>query len=116
MGVADRAAGRGCVALRGTAGGPGGADRQAPRAGPGCPEADSPDAGGPPARWEPPGTPGPATRAAGGGRPAPRTASELIWQAAQEATRLRARLGAAGSAPPELAEETSAPPDHASAP
>jgi CDGSH-type Zn-finger protein/truncated hemoglobin YjbI len=52
-----------------------------------------------------PGEPG---AAAGGGRPAPRTASELIWQAAQEATRLRARLGAAGSAPPELAEATAA--------
>jgi CDGSH-type Zn-finger protein/truncated hemoglobin YjbI len=56
--------------------------------------------------------------AVGGGQSAPRAADELVWQAAQAATRLLARLGVADSAPPqagpaqaglpELAEATAA--------
>jgi CDGSH-type Zn-finger protein/truncated hemoglobin YjbI len=61
-----------------------------------------------------------AARAAGGeeaageqqpsrpGAPAGVPVSELVWQAAEAATRLRARLGAAGTAPPGLAEAAAA--------
>jgi CDGSH-type Zn-finger protein/truncated hemoglobin YjbI len=55
-----------------------------------------------------PGEPAGAAPAADGDQSEPQAAGELVWQAAQEATRLRARLGAAGSTPPELAEATAA--------
>jgi CDGSH-type Zn-finger protein/truncated hemoglobin YjbI len=51
---------------------------------------------------------GPAGRVREPGGQADGTAAELVWQAAEAATRLLARLGAAGGAEPELAEATAA--------
>jgi CDGSH-type Zn-finger protein/truncated hemoglobin YjbI len=66
------------------------------------------------------GSPGPSGRTAGAGAPAPTgaapagtapagtTAAGRVWEVARTATALRARLGRAGSSPPELAEATAA--------